>query len=139
MRDAWSILLQQFVQADNVGYSDCRAAQIICPVCHEALHKRGEIGSARQHLAHYPSSNGDPSECERRVAGLSRQQVAEVQAEARGQQLAIFQRPFQRFAVQYYCQDERRNWPDLVRGMLETEPFRIFVRDVRNVGESHVN
>ncbi len=94
MKIGYSLLLREFVEADEVDYGDCKDFQITCPACSEAVFKVGNADNKRRYLSHYRGSKSDVAECELRVASMSRDRMDKTNSESRGQSLELFQKRF---------------------------------------------
>jgi hypothetical protein len=137
MRLGYSLLLGEHVAAEDVGYGDCAAFQIVCPSCGEALLKRIRRNpTLNHHLAHFPTTQSHASKCELRVAGASSSQMATADAIGRGQQLAIFQRVFRPyFAREIAMMEPALNAEAITQHasiMLRRASYRQFCRAVRD-------
>ena len=98
MRIAYSLLLNDHVRAEEAEYSDSASFGLVCPACREAVFKRVRpTGSGATHyFAHYKADPEATDRCELRVASLGAREMEATAVEARGQNLAVFLRHFQR-------------------------------------------
>lgn len=94
MKVGYSLLLREFIQADEVDYGDCKDFQITCPSCSEAVFKVGSADGERRYLSHYRGGTSDVAECELRVASMSRAGMDAANSQSRGQSLELFQKRF---------------------------------------------
>lgn len=91
MKLAYSILLGDYVTAEEAGYEDCAEFEIVCPCCDEKVHKHARAltdGRESHYFAHFKAVTPEQREfCELRVASITPEQVAAKRSEARGQAL----------------------------------------------------
>lgn len=92
MRQGYSILLGETLDASGLKYHDCEGFQVVCPTCREPLFKGlREAGreEALHYLSHYSASASVASVCELRAA-RSATQVATENRVSREQRLEYF-------------------------------------------------
>lgn len=88
MKIGYSIVLSEHVEAKDVDYGDISDFKIVCPICHEVVHK---VERGDQHfLSHKHRTPGESAECELRVSSFTRQQLDTLDAVSRGQTLEAF-------------------------------------------------
>lgn len=93
MKDAYSPLYQEFLDAFQVGYEQMAGLQIVCPCCNEAVFRveRSRPSGTTAYFSHYAAPGGLAAlDCERRVAGMSSSEKEERSKVGRNQSLAIF-------------------------------------------------
>lgn len=91
MRHGYSNLLGEYVAAEQIAYSDCKAFQVVCPACREPVFKVARDGEIALHyLAHYAAQKSFAADCELRVGSLNSGDVERHNAASRGQRLAYF-------------------------------------------------
>ena len=93
MRYAYSMLLREFVEAEEVEIGDCSRFQIACPCCREAVFKKMRArpeGGDTHFLSHYRADSPEAKECELRVESLSKDQIEHFSSTGRGQTLDSF-------------------------------------------------
>jgi hypothetical protein len=90
---AYSMLLREFVEAEEVEPGDCEKFLVTCPCCREALFKKTRArheGGETHFLSHYRADSADAKECELRVETLSHEQIEHFSMAGRGQALDGF-------------------------------------------------
>lgn len=134
MKLGHSLLLQQLLGADEVGYEDCKDFQLVCPACHEAVFKVGDPGNDRQYLSHYASSKSELPDCELRVASTTAAEIDFRNASAHAQHLALFQRVFREAALEELLPEasQRRRASDKIDAMMQRPSYRVLVRVIRD-------
>lgn len=92
MKNGYSMLLGEHVEAREVDHSDTIGFQIVCPCCKDALFKvsREARSGTSDFFSHHRTPKEMVAECELRVAGVSDAQRASENATARGQSMAAF-------------------------------------------------
>lgn len=91
MKYGYSNLLGETVEAQRLDYDDCRAFQIVCPICREPVFKGVRNEPATTHyLSHYVSAKAYAAECELRVASFNGDEIERQNAFSRGQKLKLF-------------------------------------------------
>ena len=91
MKSGYSLLLGEYVDAESVGYKDCKSFQIVCPACKEPVFKvERTIPQSLHYLAHYEASKAFEAECELRVGRISEQDKKRENILSRGQKLEYF-------------------------------------------------
>lgn len=92
MRQGFSILLGETLEASALEYHDCEGFQVVCPTCREPLFK-GVRSAGREealhYLSHYSTSASVATDCELRAA-RSASQVAAENRVSRQQRLEYF-------------------------------------------------
>jgi hypothetical protein len=92
MRQGYSILLGETLEASELEYHDCESFQVVCPTCREPLFKGVRVAGredALHYLSHYSTSASVTTECELRAA-RSAAQVATENRVSREQRLEYF-------------------------------------------------
>jgi hypothetical protein len=91
MKVGYSLLLGEYVPANQVRYGDVAGFQIVCPCCRDPLIKveRPTQTDITEFLSHYAAKPGT-GECELRVASISAEARARTNRESRGQTLKVF-------------------------------------------------
>jgi len=92
MKNAYSTLLGEYVEAGEVDYEDTHGFQIVCPCCREAVFKVSRRHTARpiDFFSHHHADPMQRNECELRVGRLSPEYRAAENAKSRGQSLQVF-------------------------------------------------
>lgn len=90
VRFGYSLLLSETIEACRLGYDDCRAFQVVCPICKEPVLKA--VRDETHYLSHYPAAGAYAADCELRVSRFDVAAVERQNAESRGQKLALFLR-----------------------------------------------
>jgi hypothetical protein len=93
MKDAYSPLYQEFLDAFQVGYEQMAGLQIVCPCCNEPVFRveRSTTAGPTAYFSHYAAPEGlSVLDCERRVAGMPSTEKEERNQAARNQSLAVF-------------------------------------------------
>ena len=133
MKTGYSLLLRQYVQADEVDHGDCESFQVTCPACREAIFKAGSDGG-RQYLSHYAASKSEVATCELRVASTGMKEIAEHNAMARGQALESFLGVFRTEALNHFIKPHARtSIESRLAAMSQRPSYRAFIRDVRDI------
>lgn len=91
MKVGYSLLLGEYVPADQVRYGDVAGFQIVCPCCKDPVIKveRPTQTEVTEFLSHFAAKPGT-GECELRVASISAEARAQTNRESRGQTLKMF-------------------------------------------------
>lgn len=93
MKDAYSPIFQEYLNAFQVGYHQMAELQVVCPCCREPVF-RAERDSAKgttAYFSHYKSSDEfSVGECERRVEAIGSDEKERTNNEGRNQSLSIF-------------------------------------------------
>ncbi|SMQ68578.1 hypothetical protein SAMN06295905_1591 [Devosia lucknowensis] len=91
MKVGYSLLLGEYVPADQVRYGDVAGFQIVCPCCKDPVIKveRPTQTEVTEFLSHYAAKPGT-GECELRVASITAEARAQTNRESRGQTLKMF-------------------------------------------------
>lgn len=97
MKTAFSLLLQEYVNPVELDYEDCRAFQIVCPVCKEPVFKvsRRIADKATDYFSHYRKDETLNEQCELRVRRIATERIEETRSESRNQKLRLFLKVFQ--------------------------------------------
>ena len=92
MKIGYSILLGEILEANTIDYDDCRNLQVVCPECREPVFKgvRTHQDEETHYLSHYDKKVAYSADCENRVGGITHQQIAEDNTDARKQRLQHF-------------------------------------------------
>lgn len=119
MKTGYSLLLGEYITADQVRYGDTAGFQIVCPCCKDAVFKTERLGAEDviEYLSHYPGKL-DVETCELRVASISTKSQMERNSTARGQSLKVFLSTL-RDAVSLRWKDNDRHpeiWADIEKG-----------------------
>ena len=98
MKRGYSLLLSEYIDANNLEYKDCQYFQVVCPACHEPVFKvmRDTPASSLHYLSHYQSSQSLDTDCELRVKGMSQDKIDETNTASREQKLRLFLSVLQR-------------------------------------------
>src|SRR5687768_5429193 len=98
MRLGYSLLLSDYVKAEEADYEDCATFGLVCPACHEAIFKRirPTVSGESHYFAHYKISPQVTERCELRVNAITQHQMNTAEIESRGQNLSVFMKHFQR-------------------------------------------
>lgn len=141
MKLSWSILLQDYVTAEEVGYDDCREFQIVCPSCFEAVFKAGTEGGKRQYLSHYAQSKVDVDDCELRVSLITKDHLHFQTALSRGQQLELFQKSLSENLVRgiWKTLESQRFVSSIIENLTKHETIRSMAREGRGFLKSDEN
>lgn len=109
MKVGYSLLLGEYVPADQVRYGDVAGFQIVCPCCKDPVIKveRPTQTEVTEFLSHYAAKPGT-GECENRVASITAEARAQTNRESRGQTLKIFMSVL-RDALQLRVRNARRS------------------------------
>ena len=92
MKNAYSNLLGEFVEASEVENEDTAGFQIVCPCCRDAVfrvHQDRGRGSV-EYFSHYRTPSDIVAECERRVGSISLDERFRVNEKSRLQTLELF-------------------------------------------------
>lgn len=93
MKTGLSLLLGEYVRADEVGHADTADFQVVCPACRESVvlvARTGRGGQPSRYLAHRRVPPGGVAECELRVEAITGEARAAFNAVSRGQTLERF-------------------------------------------------
>lgn len=91
MKDAYSNLLGEYVEAEEVDADDIIGFQIVCPCCRDAIFKVAREQAQTQFFSHYRASPDYPiEECERRVASISREDRESTNSTSRRMLIEMF-------------------------------------------------
>lgn len=93
MRFGYSLLLREFLEAEELDFGDTEQFQVTCPVCREPVFKkerRRPDGGSTHFLSHFRAGSEAEKDCELRVASVGREHLAPFSAEGRGQTLQGF-------------------------------------------------
>ncbi|MNU47193.1 hypothetical protein D3C71_360750 [compost metagenome] len=93
MKDAYSNLLGEYVQAQEIDNDDIAGFQIVCPCCREEIFKVAREAAPKtiHFFSHYRASAAfDIAECERRVGSISESDKASASARSRNHTLDMF-------------------------------------------------
>lgn len=92
MRLGYSLLLGEYVNAENIDYVDCKNFQIVCPICKEPVFKveRQFEPQPIQYLSHYNKDKAYIDECELRVNRISKSDIQSANSLSRNQKLEYF-------------------------------------------------
>jgi len=89
MKIGYSMVFQEHVPCEDVGYGDCKEFQVVCPACKGAVYKTGSIDAERQFLSHHPGTGHE--DCELRVSKMMSTLQTGTGSEERNQSLKAFQ------------------------------------------------
>lgn len=91
MKMGYSLLLGEYVPAEQIRYGDVSGFQIVCPCCKDPVIKveRATATDVAEFLSHYASKPG-VGECELRVASISSETRTATNNQSRGQSLKMF-------------------------------------------------
>ncbi len=95
MKDAYSNLLGEFVEARDVDNQDVAGFQIVCPCCRDAIFKvcRETDSATIDFFSHYKAPKDfTVAECERRVKGMTSEEISRINASGKAQTLEAFRR-----------------------------------------------
>lgn len=106
MKFGRSILLSELIEAARIEYADCRAFQIVCPICREPVFKavrehEANADQTRHYLSHYKAASAYSAECELRVGQFDAAQVEKENRPSRGQKLELFLRLLRDAVIRY--------------------------------------
>lgn len=93
MKDAYSPIFQEFLNAFQVGYHQMVELQVVCPCCREAVFRaeREFANGPTAYFSHYRTPAGfSIAECERRVAAIPSTEKERTNQESRNQSLSLF-------------------------------------------------
>lgn len=92
MKTGYSLLLGEYIDAEKISYVDCKSFQVVCPFCKEPVFKVNREATVKsiEYLSHYDKDKSYETECELRVNGLSKDEIAKTNNLARGQRLDYF-------------------------------------------------
>jgi hypothetical protein len=93
MRYGISMLLREFVEAEEIEIGDCERFQITCPACREPVFKKERSradGGITHFLSHYRAETPDEKDCELRVDAIGREHLERFSFIGRGQTLDGF-------------------------------------------------
>ncbi|TLX16041.1 hypothetical protein [Rhizobium sp. MHM7A] len=92
MKDAFSPIYQEYLDAFQVGYHQMAELQVVCPCCREAVYRaeREYPTGPTAYFSHYGAAKAFNAECERRVASISSSDRERTNQESRNQSIAIF-------------------------------------------------
>lgn len=92
MRNAYSNLLGEFVEAKDVAHGDTAPFQIVCPCCSESIFKVVRPHEEREshYFSHRQADKSLVAECERRVGAMPAAEMERRNVESRGQTLKLF-------------------------------------------------
>lgn len=94
MKIGYSMLLQKYIEAKTIQYTDCKRYQIVCPSCYEPMFKvirpSADEQDRSEYLSHYSSDKLHVTTCELRVKGLSSADMEKANALSREQSLDKF-------------------------------------------------
>lgn len=108
MKLGYSLLLGEYIPADQIRYGDVAGFQIVCPCCRDPLIKveRPTATDVTEFLSHYASKPGT-GECELRVASISSETRSQTNQASRGQTLKMFLSVFRDALMLEANRDER--------------------------------
>jgi hypothetical protein len=132
----YSLLLREFITAVEVDYGDCQQFQITCPCCHEAIYKAGKYGQDRQYFSHYAASKSDVSECELRVAALSRETIEAKNIIGHGQSMEKFFATSQDFVLNWLFREQAKATRIRINWMVARPAFTSYALHLRKVVRS---
>ncbi|WP_051960369.1 hypothetical protein [Devosia riboflavina] len=91
MKIGYSLLLGEYVPADQARYGDMTGFQIVCPCCKDPLIKveRPTPKDVTEFFSHYASKPG-MADCEMRVASITQEDRTRTDSASRGQNLKVF-------------------------------------------------
>jgi hypothetical protein len=95
MKDAYSNLLGEYVQAHEVDNQDVAGFQIVCPCCRDAIFKVARDTDQRtvNFFSHYRAPKDfSIAECERRVGGIGTDEMQRASSAARAKTLDMFRK-----------------------------------------------
>ena len=93
MRTGLSLMLAEYVSADELDHPDTADFQVVCPACRESVvlvARTGRGGRPSRYLAHRRIPPGGTAECELRVEAITTEARAAFNAVSRGQTLERF-------------------------------------------------
>ncbi|SOC30527.1 hypothetical protein [Thalassospira xiamenensis] len=93
MKYGYSLLLREFVTAEEVQFGDCEQFQISCPICREPVYKKTrdrQDGLTTHFLSHYRAETEEEKDCENRVTSAMVGKFGDFSAEGREQTLRKF-------------------------------------------------
>lgn len=73
MKLGYSNLLGEFIDAQGIGYEDCKGFQIVCPSRREPVFKgmrESGVAEAVHYLSHYEKDKAYASECGHEMMGI---------------------------------------------------------------------
>jgi hypothetical protein len=94
MKIGYSLLLGEYINAEDINYVDCKNFQIVCPSCKEPIFKverQFETQAIPIHyLSHYSKDKAYVDECELRVNKISQAEIETANSLSRNQKLEYF-------------------------------------------------
>lgn len=92
MFKGYSVLLGEYIDADNLSYEDCKPFQMICPCCKEPVFKVSKAGKSQslEYLSHYNKDTSFEVDCKLRVDSISNAEHFEHNSLSRNQKLSHF-------------------------------------------------
>jgi len=92
MRIGYSILLGEFIDAEQLEHRDCEPFQVVCPTCNEPLFKveRTSEKNNSEYLSHYRQSESFDSDCDLRAQSKTQAEKIKHNSESREQKLQYF-------------------------------------------------
>jgi hypothetical protein len=138
MKYGYSMLLSETIDAARLEYPDCRAFQVVCPVCKEPIFKGVRERPAVVHyLSHYPAAAAYAADCELRVGGFDAADIERQNASSRGQKLALFLRVLRDAVMDSEYSNAREKIETLFRILDHSKPIGL-LRDVfaKNVAKN---
>lgn len=92
MKNGYSILLGEYIDAKRAGYEDCAHFQIVCPECREPTFKcsRKHGDDDIHYFSHYGAKLPEQKECELRVGGYEHSKMEQHNSTSKKQRLSFF-------------------------------------------------
>jgi hypothetical protein len=130
MKYGHSILLSETIEAVRLEYPDCRAFQVVCPMCREPIFKGVREQPAVVHyLSHYGAASAYAAECELRVGRFDAGEIERQNLSSRGQRLELFLRVLRDMIKRFEYRNAREKTETLFRMLERSKPIG-FLRDV---------
>lgn len=90
MKFGFHPILAEYVDAIAIDYEQCKKQQICCPFCRELIFKVHRFADSEEHyFAHRHHDLSYQSDCDLRAKKTTRKHIDSVNAESRGQKLAL--------------------------------------------------
>ena len=111
MNLGYSLLLGEYVKAEEIEYHDCEHWQIVCPACKEPLFKgKRETPRVTHYLSHYGKDKAYVAECEARVKSVSGKYREKINIFSRDQRLNYFLKSLREMVVESFWSDDFSYW-----------------------------
>lgn len=136
MKYGYANLLSEAIDAALLTHEDCRAFQIVCPICREPVFKVERARPESLHyLSHYAAAAAYSAECELRVGKFDPREVEAQNALSRGQKIALFLKVFREAVLRYEMRCPREKSDTLLRLLERSKPLEFLRGQMLQWGE----